>query len=327
MKSLSKELLLHCKTEEEHSTVSEVLRQGSNKKAAKYLGVHRRTVDRRINSIVERAVMYGGYQADTTPKILVIDIETAPAKQYLWSLWQKFHSVDMNISPTYILCWAAKWLGEEEVMTSALIDSPDYTPGMENDVAMLTEIWNLLDEADFVVAHNGDRFDIPKLNTAFFMNGFNPPAPYKQIDTLKIFKRTFGFDSNKLDYLLTRMYDRRKGDSGGFDTWVGCMEGDRDAWDKMLSYNVGDVRDLEQLYLDVRGWDKNHPSAATHGGTRDIPVCTTCGSEDLEITGTTQSTSVSVFPVFRCKSCGGLSRGRHSTVPKDTRNAMLMKAR
>jgi DNA polymerase III epsilon subunit-like protein len=56
-----------------------------------------------------------------------------------------------------------------------------------------------MDEADLICAHNGDAFDIKKINSRLIVNGFKPPSPFKTIDTLKIARRVFKFDSNKLD--------------------------------------------------------------------------------------------------------------------------------
>jgi hypothetical protein len=42
-----------------------------------------------------------------------------------------------------------------------------------------------MDEADIICAHNGDAFDIKKINSRLITNGFKPPSPFKTIDTLK----------------------------------------------------------------------------------------------------------------------------------------------
>ena len=274
--------------------------------------------------MIDRAHEAGEDVGRTPPRILIMDIERAPMLSYLWSFWQNGVSPDFQERPAYILSWAAKWLGETEVMSDALCYDKDYTPGKEDDSRMLEGMWNLLDACDFVVAHNGDNFDIKILNTAFLLNGMRPPSPYKTIDTLKIVKRTFKFDSNKLEYLLQTVFGYGKEDSGGFKTWRGCMQGDMDAWRTMIKYNEADVTRLEELYLEIRAWDRLHPSAATWGGASEVPTCTVCSSEDVEPTKKTVATGASVFPVWRCNECGHNMRGRTSLLTPKQKGALLL---
>ena len=86
-------------------------------------------------------------------KILLLDIETSPMTAYVWGIW------DQNISPNHIidsseiLCWAAKWLGEKEIMFDSVHNSKPKK--------MLKGIYDLLNDADAVIHYNGTKFDIP----------------------------------------------------------------------------------------------------------------------------------------------------------------------
>jgi hypothetical protein len=253
-----------------------------------------------------------------------MDIETAPIIAYLWSLWQKYVNLSSVENTSYVMCWAAKWLGSDEVMSDALCFDPEYEAGYEDDRRMIQGIWDLLDEADFVVAHNGDKFDIKRLNTRFVLAGMPRPSPYKSIDTLKIVKRCFAFDSNKLEHLLMEFFGYGKDDVGGMETWIACLKGDPYAWERMISYNESDVTKLEELYLKIRAWDHLHPSAATNAPLRDVPVCTVCGSTDIGPTGRTVSTGVSVFNTHRCNDCGNVMRERNSIVSKSVKQSLLV---
>lgn len=333
MNKLSSTLLNYVSTTtnspyDEREIIESRLATGSNNATAKELGIPRRSVDRAVKRVIKRAEESGVSVTVPNPKILCLDIETAPMLTYLWRLWiQGGVNHVMQESSTYILSWAAKWVGDSEVMSDALCYSPDYVPGMESDTYMLQGIWDLLDEADFVVAHNGDKFDIKHLNTQFLLAGFNPPAPYRQIDTLKMVKRTFAFDSNRLDYLLRKLFGRTKADSGGFETWRECILGNMDAWETLIRYNREDVEDLEDVYLTIRAWDKSHPSVATGEGRSGQPCCTVCGSENLRPTNRTAKSNVSRFPVLRCGDCGATVRTRTSDITPEERKGLLMKAR
>ena len=98
-----------------------------------------------------------------------------------------------------MLSWAASWLGSGEVMSARLYSEEVLD---ECDFRIVKQLWNLLNEADIVVAHNGNAFDIPKIRARFALNGLPPTSFYQQIDTKITAAKEFGFSSNKLDALI-----------------------------------------------------------------------------------------------------------------------------
>ena len=138
-----------------------------------------------------------------------------------------------------------------------------------------------MDEADVIIAHNGDRFDLPKINTRFLTHKLNPPSPYKTIDTLKIARSVFKFDSNKLDDLGRYLSIGRKLPHTGFHLWKGCMSGDKASWKLMKRYNGHDVELLEKVYYIMRSWCKNHPNI--NMGLSE--VCPKCQSTKVQRRG------------------------------------------
>ena len=245
------------------------------------------------------------------PRILILDIETVPMKAYVWKRWKENISLDQTISEWFILCWSAKWLNNEYTYYDNL--TPEEIKE-ENDYRILSSLYNLLDEADIVIAHNGSHFDIPKINSRLIVNGFNPPSPYKQIDTLDVAKKQFGFSSNKLDALATYFGIENKNETN-FNLWKKCLEGDKEAIDYMVKYNINDVEILEKVYLRLRPWIKNHPNMSIYNDNK--LVCSCCGSAKLEpIKDSTYDTNISKFPIFRCKNCGAISRSRVSVNTK-----------
>lgn len=57
------------------------------------------------------------------PNILILDIETAPMKGYVFSLWKDSVNLDKLVSDWYILCWSAKWLFSKEILGDCLTSS------------------------------------------------------------------------------------------------------------------------------------------------------------------------------------------------------------
>lgn len=237
-------------------------------------------------------------------RILLFDIETAPNLGYVWGKWEQ--DVIEFKNNWYILSFSAKWLGESKVTTKGLCDYKGYKKGSEDDSLLVKDLWNLFDKADIIVAHNGDQFDIKKVNTRFLQHGMKPPSIYKTIDTKKIAKRYFNFDSNKLDDLGQYLSVGRKMKHSGFEIWKGCMSGDKKSWREMLSYNKQDVILLENVYLKLRSWITNHPNLNLFNNTTHN--CPTCGSNKLQRRGYARN-KVTITQRYQCQGCGGWSSG------------------
>ncbi len=198
------------------------------------------------------------------------------------------------------LCYAAKWLGEEDIYFDSVQQSKPKT--------MLKGIHGLLESADAVIHYNGTKFDIPTLNKEFLLSKLLPPSPYKQIDLLRVVRSNFRFPSNKLDYVSQRLGLGKKHAHEGHDLWVKCMNGDKDAWKRMEEYNIQDVVLLESLYDNLLPWIKNAPNRNLY---QDITGCPTCGSTHLQKRGTAVSTT-GTYQRYQCRDCGSWSQGTKS---------------
>jgi hypothetical protein len=189
------------------------------------------------------------------PKVLIYDIETAPAAAWVWSAY-KTNILGMK-QDWYLLSFAYKWLGQKGTHFVSLPQDPSFTSGSTDDLWVAARLASLFDAADVVIAHNGDNFDQKKANARFLYHGIDPPSPYQQIDTLKEARRYFNNYQNSLKE-LGRIYTKEdKMSHEGFDLWLGCMAGDPEKWATMEKYNRQDVRVLERLYrrlLPARTW-------------------------------------------------------------------------
>ena len=239
-------------------------------------------------------------------KILLFDIEVAPNLAAVWGLYEQ--NAVWVANEWYMLSFSAKWLDKKSIIAYALPDfKKRYLKDPESDALLMQELWNLLDEADIVIGHNGDRFDIKKANARFISHGMKPPSPYKTIDTLKVARRHFKFNSNKLNDLGKYLGVGQKVETGGYRLWKGCMDGDLTSWKKMVKYNKQDVKLLEDVYLELRPWMTNHPNLnILQKTTHDCPIC---GEDTLQKRGF-NITRTSRYQRYQCKSCGGWSQSR-----------------
>lgn len=244
------------------------------------------------------------------PKILVIDIETAPILASVWGLFDQNVGLPMIERDWFILSYSAKWLGDDRIMYHDL-RGKDLLSDNVDDSQLLRQVHYLLNESDAVIAHNGDRFDIKKLKTRFILNGMPPVKKFLTIDTLKVARREFAFTSNTLQYLSNVLVDdpelRKKKSQkfSGFELWKECLKDNIEAWEEMKLYNQNDILSLEQVYYKMRPWMMNHPNVALMGNELpDVPTCRKCGSTEVIKRGV-RLTPNYYRQEWQCKDCGG----------------------
>ena len=234
-------------------------------------------------------------------KILILDIENYPNEVDAWGLFKQNISIQQINNVGRMICFASKWLGEDEVSFF----------GQSDDISrkiMLDNAWKLLDQADAVIHYNGINFDRKIVNTEFIKEGYSPPSPCKDIDLLREVKKNFRLPSNKLDFVLQYFGIGQKVKHEGHELWQKVRAGDKVSWDKMEEYNKGDVIPLEMLYNVLRPWIKIHPNVGLYIDTA-LPVCRVCGSDKLVKKGK-EYTQLSHYQRYKCKECGSNLRGR-----------------
>jgi hypothetical protein len=256
----------------------------------------------------------------TSAKVLILDIETAPMSAYVWGIWNQNVGTHQIKSDWFCLTWAAKWLFEDKVYSAKL--KPDEVAN-QDDKRIIEGIWKLLNEADIVIAHNAVKFDIPRLNSRFIINDLHPPLPYQIIDTLVHIRRQFGFTSNKLDYVNKLLNLERKKETS-FELWDNCMKGDRKALKEMEDYNVQDVRILEETYLQIRPWIKPHPNMGLFILDETEQRCPSCGSSELQDQGKCYNTSANIYELIRCNNCNSISRKRRGAATIQLKRHLLI---
>ena len=230
------------------------------------------------------------------PKILLMDIETSLYHFVGWGTYKQYIQHHQITKHQYIISWAAKWLFDKNIQGDIVTTQEAFE---RNDTRVLKSIWNLLESAEIVIGHNVERFDLRKLNWRFKSVGLSPPSPYRVIDTLKIARREFFAPSYKQDF-LTKYFKLQNKLETDFQLWVDCEKGEPEALNKMMEYNKHDVIGLEELYLEIRPFIRNHPNL---GVLLDEDVCPNCASVDLETTSSVYFTTANKYPVMRCANC------------------------
>ena len=261
---------------------------------------------------------------DKSPKILVFDIETLPLLAFVWMTYKQHVGNAQKITKMHnVVTWVAKWLHNDEVIEAKL--TPREIDN-EDDSRIIKQLRDLFDEADILIGHNIDKFDIPIVNTRCLIAGIDPPSPFTTVDTLKVAKKSFRFPDNKLQSMSEGLSLDGKLHTD-FDLWRGCMIGTaksrKNYIQDMLTYNIQDVILQEEVYLEVLPWIKSHPNLALYvKGTERR--CTNCNSTNLEKDGY-YYTSLGKFKTYKCIECGAKAgRERKNLIDKETSKSLLM---
>ncbi len=232
------------------------------------------------------------------PKVLLFDIETAPALVYTFSLFKPMIGLDQIVEHPRVICWSAKWLGSRTTQFSAEWDLAN------NRTAMLTGLRDLLDEADVVVGYNSKGFDTPWMTGEFMKEGIPLPSPFQQLDLWQMNKRNMRLLSGKLDYLSWHLLEQRKVSHPGFRLWADCLSGDEKAQRLMKRYAIQDTKLLEPLFEQMRPFI----AGVNFGLWSDSELaCTKCASGNLQRRGVAR-TAAGEFQRYQCNDCGGWSR-------------------
>lgn len=229
--------------------------------------------------------------------VYLFDIETSPVLGYVWGIYQQ--DVIEVVEDWYLLSFSAKKLGGRQV-TRGLDDFPSYSKNRKNDRKLVEEIWKIFDDADVLIAHNGDSFDIKKCYDRFSYWGMKPPSPFKSIDTLKLAKKHFRFTSNRLDALGEHLGLGRKIETSK-SLWLKCMNGDKTSWRQMKKYNAQDVLLLEKVYNKLLPYAENIIYKQMRG--KEEAKCDSCGSWDLQRRGFHWKGGRRVQR-YQCMACG-----------------------
>lgn len=232
----------------------------------------------------------------TKRRRLFFDIETSPNIGLFWEAGFK-KNIDYSniIKERSIICICYKWEEEKEVYGLTW-------DRKQSDKKMLQDFIEVANQSTEMIGHNGDRFDLAWIRTRCLFHGIDMFPKYTTIDTLKVARSKFKFNSNRLNYIANYLGIGSKIKTE-FDLWKSILlDNDKVAMDKMVKYCKNDVVLLEKVFKHLN----NHIEAKSHYGVlfgAYRGTCPECGSDDL-IRSTVRTTSTGVVKVmYKCKTC------------------------
>jgi hypothetical protein len=244
------------------------------------------------------------------PRILLWDIETTHNIVASFRLWGEDYIPHQNlIQERYIVCAAWKELGERKVHTVSTLDNAKrFSANPHDDYHVVKTLHDTLSEADVVVAHHGDAYDMKFFKGRAIAHGLPPLPPIVQIDTKKVAKGQFLFNSNRLDYLGQYLGVGRKIETTP-GLWMKILTGTdsvrRKAIGEMVTYNQQDVLLLEDVFKKLMPYVQTQLNSAMFSYSETL-ACPKpwCGSENVQSRGTHKA-QVKEYKRYQCQKCGG----------------------
>lgn len=245
---------------------------------------------------------------NASPRILLWDIETLPNIVATFQLFDKYNSMinpDNLIRERIIVCAAWQWLGEKEIHAVSLLDDPKrFAKDNLDDTFVVNKLAEILRQADAVVHHNGNAFDLKWTETRMLAHGLDPLPPMHHLDTLATAKKRFYFNSNRLDYLgkFLKVGQKKETEKG---LWIRALKGEKAAIKSMVEYNKGDITLLRNVFLKLRPYMDNYISLHAFG--HNPHACPRCGSLKVKSEGIHHAPTQD-YPKYQCGKCGGWYR-------------------
>lgn len=251
------------------------------------------------------------------PKILYFDIEVSAMEVKTYSLYPDYISHKNITKEWYLYSFAGIFEGDDR---SYYLDNR-YASDITDDRQLIEGLHHLLSQADILVGHNIDRFDIKKFNARAIKWGLPPITPKKTYDTLKMAKRLFAFTSNSLEYIANYL-DLKERKSGharfpGDSLWKEMEAGNIEAWDECYLYNVQDCKVTQELFKKLCTYDPQVNVQAFYMTRTCI-----CGSSSFRKDGK-KVTKSGQFQAYRCKSCGKIYTEKQNLIEKDLRKMLF----
>lgn len=233
------------------------------------------------------------------PRILFYDIETTPVLAYSWNLFPNYISHDSIVEDWSMICAAWKFEGESRVYASAI-----SKPG--DDYEVVKSLRDAIASADVIVHHNGDSFDLKKLNARLIYHKLPPIPKVLVVDTKKEAKKVAAFSSNKLDY-LSELFTGEGKLHVDYSLWLDVMKGSKKAVKEMVKYNKVDVIKLEEVYQRLLPYMKNPPHRGVLAGHDRHYSCKNCGSDHVKLNGIRHTAAGLAKQEIQCKDCHAYS--------------------
>ncbi|MAL88148.1 MAG: hypothetical protein CL683_04540 [Brevundimonas sp.] len=224
------------------------------------------------------------------------DIETSPNLAYIWKPGYKVSISHDNIfKERAIICICYKWEKQKKVHTLV------WDKGC--DIKLCKEFMEVMELADEMVAHNGDRFDMKWFRARCLKHNLGVPKDVTTVDTLKLSRSKFELNSHRLDYIAKFLLGYGKIETS-FGLWKNIVENNCEkSMAYMVRYCKRDVKILQEVYEYIVKYTKMKTHVGVLNG-QDGWSCPLCGSTKVHRYGKRVGATGVVRQRMQCQDCG-----------------------
>ena len=253
----------------------------------------------------------------TPPKILVFDIECTGMIIESYGLYDQNHNHKDIIEDWSMLSYAAWFTDEDTIHYMDNRFGSDY----RDDRQIIEGLHYLIGQADWIIGHNSDKFDIKKFNAKAEKYNLDDIHEKTQFDTLKMLKSKYSLASYSLDY-AARYFELKERKSGhgkfpGKSLFDECKKGNFEAWTELESYNKQDCKVTWELFQRLARKDKKINLQSFYASPRCF-----CGEESFIEDGF-KFTKQGKFRAYRCEKCTKTYLGKENLIDKDLRKGFF----
>lgn len=241
--------------------------------------------------------------------ILLFDIETLPIQGLSFSRWQTNITPKWSTADSSVICIAYRWLHGGSTKCIHIGEEPDrYRDNPYDDQGVIMEFDEVMKQADFVVAHNGNGFDVPILAGRRLVHGLDP-VNVNSLDTLPMVRGCGRMPrGNGLSAVADSLGVAQKivSENGWwFDIATkSCTK----SLKKMVHYCKRDVDVLHDVFNIVYPrTNKILPHMGRYLGNSGT-CCDRCGSEDYKPAGKKMK-NVHAYHLYTCTQCSRTFEG------------------
>lgn len=244
-------------------------------------------------------------------KVVFWDLETLPVPE---EIYKRIPSLGawpgrtLKAQLQTVMCFAYK-INDEP---TKCINVWDLSDDIHDDSALIAQAYDILYDADEMVTHNGQSFDLKHLNTGLIRWGMPPLPKIQHVDTKLVAKRGLSLYSNSLDDVAKFLGVGQK--IHWNDKWAAWVDfamkrDDKKLRELMTRYAKVDVDVLSAVYKKLRPFMTTN---VNRNQFSDRPVCPACGSSHIQKNGF-RRTKTAAFQRYLCQDCGTSSFSNEKT--------------
>ena len=237
----------------------------------------------------------------TGAKILVYDLETSRATAKVFWTGKQYVGYKSIVEQPRIISVSWSWVGEDKVH-SLVWDENQSDKSLVEDF-----VTNQYNKADLVIGYNQNNFDNRWLNAQAIEYGVYINTHVRSLDLYKEEKRLARQLSYSMDFSAKKYDVEYKQSHEGLVMWDKIEDGtkaeQKEYFQKLVDYNVGDIVTTEALYFRLLPYIKHQSHLGVLKGRKKFS-CPVCGGYNVELFKITTTAAGTKQFVMRCKDDG-----------------------